>query len=842
MRIRFFLFLFMALALAASLLGVGFAPNVAQAQQGSYVRITHASPGAPNVDIYVNNDANPIAANLAFGTATAILPIAVGTYSITVRPAGDKETTVFRGVVGVRPNEALELVAQGIVGGSGAQAFDLGVYRISLAETGGQARVYIIHASPNAPAIDVRSGDTVLVRRLAFGQSNSRNPLEVPAGSVPVQVVPTGATEPAVIDATLELAADRIYTVMAINVLESISPLILQALPLRAAPVAEAPTGTVRVTHASADAPAVDIYLNGNAAIPNLEFGKATDLISLPAGEYAVAIRPAGAAANSDPVFTATLTVAANRTTEVVAMGLLAGSPDFMLGTYSIARSATNGKARIYLLHAAPKAPAVDVRANGAVVLQGVAYGDFTSTPLDVEPGIINIAATPAGRASPVVTRLTGEVDGNFEADTIYTVIAYGNPLRDKPLVLKASAVSEAAEGKGAAVRVIHAAKAPAVDVYLNDSPVAAIANLQAGTASAVVNLSTGEYKVQLRPAGQISVNLPVFEKTISVGSGEWLDAVAMGVFGGEPAFDVNVFKLDNAFPYGKAKIHALHAAPNAGDVDVLVNGQLTLQGVGFGAFTSDALVVEPGITNIALTAAGTRSPVVARLTGEPATYAANTVYTVVAYGDPINGILSVFPRTHPGNVRVVHASPDAPAVDVYVDGARAVAGLAFGKASGFLSVPAGTRKVAIRAAGAAADSAPVFETEVTVPSGISAEVVALGKLSENFQLGVFPIDRNPLNGKVRVYVIHAAPTTGAVDVLVNGGRVLEKVTFPNYNATALTVNPATYDIYVTDSARPGFYLVSLPKVKLEADTIYTVLAIGAPVSNEPLVLTSKQR
>jgi ribosomal protein S8E len=841
MKAKTFLFIFTALAVALSLLGGAFAPSTVQAQQGSFVRVTHASPDAPNVDIYVNNEQNPIVANLAFGTASAILPIAPGTYTIRVRPAGDKQTTVFQAVVGVRPNEMLELVAQGIVGARGAQAFDIGVYRVSLAETGDQARVYVIHASPDAPAVDVRSGDTVLLRRLAFGQANTRSPLEVPAGSVPIQVVATGTTT-AVIDATLDLAANRIYTIMAIDRLTSIKPLILQALPLRAAPAAAAPTGIVRVTHASADAPAVDIYLNNNRAIANLEFGKSTDLIELPAGAYNVAIRPAGAAANSTPVFQTALNVPANRTTEIVAMGLLAGSPDFMLGTYTIARSATNGKARIYLLHAAPKAPAVDVRANGQVVLQNVAYGTFTATPLEVAAGVTNIAATPAGRISPVVVRLTGPVDGLFDADTIYTVIAYGNPLREKPLVLKSAPVSEAAEGKTAAVRVIHVAKAPAVDVYLNDSPVAAITNLQAGKASDVVRLPTGEHKVQLRPAGQPSVNLPIFEKTISIGTNEWVEAVALGVFGGEPALDINTYKLDNAFPYGKVKIHALHAAPTAGAVDVIVNGQVAAQSVAFGDFTTEALTANPGITNIALTRPGTRSPVLAGLTGAPATYDANTVYTVVAFGDPINARLTAFPRTHEGNVRVIHASPDAPAVDVYVDGARAVANLAFTQASGFLSVPAGARKVAIRPAGAAADSAPVFETELNVPSGISAEVVALGKLAANFQLGVFPIDRNPLNGRARVYVIHAAPTTGAVDILVNGARVLEKVEFAKYNATALNVNPATYDIYVTDNARPGFFLVSLPKVRLEADTIYTVLAIGDPIRNEPLVLTSKQR
>ena len=40
--------------------------------------------------------------------------------------------------------------------------------------------------------------------------------------------------------------------------------------------------------------------------------------------------------------------------------------------------------------------------------------------------------------------------------------------------------------------------------------------------------------------------------------------------------------------------------------------------------------------------------------------------------------------------VNVVHASPDAPAVDVYVDGALALSNLAFPGSSGWVALPAG--------------------------------------------------------------------------------------------------------------------------------------------------------
>src|SRR6187200_2622742 len=38
--------------------------------------------------------------------------------------------------------------------------------------------------------------------------------------------------------------------------------------------------------------------------------------------------------------------------------------------------------------------------------------------------------------------------------------------------------------------------------------------------------------------------------------------------------------------------------------------------------------------------------------------------------------------------VNVIHASPDAPEVDVYVNGAQALTGLAFGEFSGWVALP----------------------------------------------------------------------------------------------------------------------------------------------------------
>ena len=50
--------------------------------------------------------------------------------------------------------------------------------------------------------------------------------------------------------------------------------------------------------------------------------------------------------------------------------------------------------------------------------------------------------------------------------------------------------------------------------------------------------------------------------------------------------------------------------------------------------------------------------------------------------------------------VSVVHASPDAPAVDVWVDGEPALIGLTFGTYSGWVTLPAGDHQVQVAPAG----------------------------------------------------------------------------------------------------------------------------------------------
>jgi hypothetical protein len=81
--------------------------------------------------------------------------------------------------------------------------------------------------------------------------------------------------------------------------------------------------------------------------------------------------------------------------------------------------------------------------------------------------------------------------------------------------------------------------------------------------------------------------------------------------------------------------------------------------------------------------------------------------------------------------VRVVHLSPDAPKVDLYVDGTRTLAAVPFKTASRYRSLPAGAHTLAVRPAGSAPTSTPVASVRASVRAGAPYTAVLMGTLAQ---------------------------------------------------------------------------------------------------------------
>jgi LPXTG-motif cell wall-anchored protein len=175
--------------------------------------------------------------------------------------------------------------------------------------------------------------------------------------------------------------------------------------------------------------------------------------------------------------------------------------------------------------------------------------------------------------------------------------------------------------------------------------------------------------------------------------------------------------------------------------------------------------------------------------------------------------------------VRVVHASPDAPAVDVYVDGNKALSNVPFFTASDYLPLPAGEHRFQVTPTGQAADKA-VIDAQVTVEAGKAYTVAATGKVAEIKPTILADNLSAPVAGKAHVRVVHASADAPAVDIKVKGGAALiSNLAFPK-DSGYLPVDAGSYDLTV-NVAGTDTVALDLPGVKLEAGKLYDIFAVG---------------
>jgi hypothetical protein len=188
-----------------------------------------------------------------------------------------------------------------------------------------------------------------------------------------------------------------------------------------AAPATNAQTmNMVRVMHASPDAPAVDVYVNGQSVLTNVPFFAVSNYLSLPDGSYAVAVTPAGKP-ESDAVLRTTLTVRGGYTGTVAAVGFVQNIEATLFEDNLSPVPA--GKARVRIIHASPNAPAVDIKLAGTNTVV-VANAPFkAAATVEVDAGTYRFDISPAGQAAVVFTTPALR----FESGWVYTLVATGD-------------------------------------------------------------------------------------------------------------------------------------------------------------------------------------------------------------------------------------------------------------------------------------------------------------------------------------------------------------------------------------------------------------------------------
>lgn len=181
---------------------------------------------------------------------------------------------------------------------------------------------------------------------------------------------------------------------------------------------------------------------------------------------------------------------------------------------------------------------------------------------------------------------------------------------------------------------------------------------------------------------------------------------------------------------------------------------------------------------------------------------------------------------TESARVRVVHASPDAPAVDVCADGAELFTGAAFPAATDYAEVPAATYAVAVVAANAGCDSAAVIEADLPLAADSDTTVVALNTLENIEPLVLSDDNSDPMAGMAKVRFVHASPDAPTVDItLADGTTLFDDIAFRGVG-DYLQVPGGTYDLQVRDETG-AVVVLELPGVEIPTGAVVTVYAIG---------------
>jgi len=376
---------------------------------------------------------------------------------------------MFRSAVMVLPAACCLLSACGYDHDNGRPGYLPGPYGSTQSA---RALLEVLHASPDAPPINVLLDGSVIYKNLDYAQGTGQIPVDATQShSLAIQALTPGAPSTVIGPLTESFTANTVYTIVAEGPVASLGP-VLFSHPQT--PIAASAT-RVQVLHAAPSAPSVSVYvtvpgasLASSAPLGTFAFQGSIGPTDVPSGQYEIRVTPGNATA---PVLFDSGTVTLPPGADL----LLAAVQNTGPGTAPIALASVdqNGNNKLLLnvstpadvrvVHDIADAPAVSVIANGntaAPLVPSLAFPNFTAY-LAEAPGNYGISVTPASNAGDILI----SQPLNLAAGTLQTFYAVGTLASPSVLLTQDDDRRIATEAK---LRIIHGSpSAGPVDIYL---------------------------------------------------------------------------------------------------------------------------------------------------------------------------------------------------------------------------------------------------------------------------------------------------------------------------------------------------------------------------------------
>jgi hypothetical protein len=399
------------------------------------------------------------------------------------------------------------------------------------------------------------------------------------------------------------------------------------------------------------------------------------------------------------------------------------------------------------------------------------------------------------------------------------------------------------ANAQFARLQVIHNAADPSaavVDIYVNGTIF--LNDFAFRTATAFQDVPAGiPLSVAVAPGNSSSVAEALATFPVTLTSNEKYIAVARGVLnpanfsanpnGAATAFDLSLISgVSETAAAGQVRLNIGHNSSDAPTVDIIARDVATLvDGVSYPSFATNIDVpannylidITPDANNSTIVATfdaplsgfgGSALTVLASGFLNPAANQSGAAFGLMAV--KANGDVLLLNDTAVAKLQVIHncADPAAAVVDVYANNNPLLPDFAFRTATGYVSLPAGVQLNIQVAPGTSSSSADALATiPVTLENGKKYVAIAKGVLAPaSFAVnpnavptafGLFLSDGmrevSTTAGEVQFRVFHGATDAPTVDVLANGGPLVDNATF-NDLTNYISVPPANYDLDVT--------------------------------------------
>ena len=559
-------------------------------------------------------------------------------------------------------------------------------------------------------------------------------------------------------------------------------PLVVAALALGCTGTASNGDAALRVVHLSPGAPDVDVFLDGDPrpVVDALRFGRSTPYLDLPSGTYTVDVSAAGGTPDSSVLRLEDLALG-NADYTAVAYG----TSDVRALLLEEPSNVPSGSTSVRIAHLAEEIGPVTVapiESPETPLTEGLAYGTAS-----------RVIALP-----PSAPQVGVDADGDGEFDLVFQLpalqadrhqnvfavqdeggvaLAIQSGFGDLTFVRPGTIVNE----RESAVRVLHLSPdAPNVDVFVDDAPTPAFANLPFGQGTTAATLDAGTYDFAVSAAGSSAADAVLRADGVTLDGGASYTVVAL-----DELDSISALLLEDDFsPTAPStiRIRAVHAATGVGTVDLYAQRddgtfEQLVDALDFGT-AADPIEVDAGAQTLGLDA---DLDGVVDLAFELPSLVAGTIANLYAAVDADGSVFALAqlrdgntlrieastPEIPQGGIRVLHLSPDAPNVDVFVNGndEPAITNLAFGDGTGTIELPAGNYRFDVSATGAPRSEAVITVEEFELERDRNYTIIAFDSLSMIKPL-VVEDDFSEVSGdNIRARAIHVAANVREVDV-----------------------------------------------------------------------------